>query len=223
MTATGLRFAGFALSLLPIWLTIGEACAEGGRIVKWVDEKGVTHYGDVVPPQYSNRDSTVINRQGMVIKRNQVNAMPHASATEEQQLAEQQRRDRALKAAYTTEEEIDLAKERNLQMDEASMLGLQQSLASAKGRQATHKKSADDLAKRKKPIPDDLKKDLKNSETEIAKIEGQIAERRKAMEATRQRFDNDKQRFRELTMKDHTLIAPEPLKMAPTQSLPPTR
>ena len=121
------------------------------------------------------------------------------------------------------EEEIDLAKERNLQMDEASMLGLQQSLASAKGRQASHKKSAEDLAKRKKPIPNDLKKDLKDSEAEIAKIEGQIAERRKVMEATRQRFDNDKQRFRELTMKDPASQTPQPLKVAPVQSPPATR
>jgi hypothetical protein len=220
MTAAKFRTYGICMALLPLGLAIGEVSAEGGKIVKWVDEKGVTHYGDVVPPQYSNRDSTVINRQGMVIKRNQVNAAPQASAGESQQQAEQQRRDRALKAAYTTEEEIDLAKERNLQMDEASMLGLQQSLASAKGRQASHKKSADDLAKRKKPIPNDLKKDIKDSEAEIAKIEGQIAERRKVMEATRQRFDNDKIRFRELTKSGPAQTPPEPIKLAPAPPAP---
>lgn len=215
MTAAArLRMTGFALSLLPLWLAMGEACAEGGRIVKWVDEKGVTHYGDVVPPQYSNRDSTVINRQGMVIKRNQIATTPAIGNIDSQQQAEQQRRDRALKAAYTTEEEIDLAKERNLQMDEASMLGLQQSLSNAKGRQANHKKSVEGFAKRKKPMPDDLKKDLADSEAEIAKIEGQIAERRKAMEATKQRFDHDKLRFRELTGKDPA-STPEPIKVAP--------
>lgn len=219
MTAARLCILGYTLILLPLSIAAGQARAEGGRIVKWVDEKGVTHYGDVVPPQYSNRDSMVINRQGMVIKRNQINTAPQTSAGEEQQLAEQQRRDRALKAAYTTEEEIDLAKERNLQMDESSMLGLQQSLSSAKARQTTHKKSVEDLTKRKKPIPADLKKDLKDSDAEIAKIEGQIAERRKAMEATKQRFDHDKMRFRELTRKDPT-AAPEPIKVAPAQTAP---
>ena len=92
------------------------------------------------------------------------------------------------------------------------MLGLQQSLSSAKNRQVMLKKSVDDLAKRKKPQPEDLKKDVKDNEAEIAKIERQIAERRKAMDATRQRFDNDKQRFRELTRKD---AAPEPPKTIP--------
>lgn len=209
---------GYTLILLPLSIAAGEARAEGGRIVKWVDEKGVTHYGDVVPPQYSGRDSTVINRQGMVIKRNQI-VSPQASPVDTQEAAEQQRRDRALKAAYTTEEEIELAKERNLQMDEASMLGLQQSLSSAKGRQETHRKSVEDLSKRKKPVPADLKKDLKDSDTEIAKIEGQIADRRKAMEATKQRFDHDKLRFRELTGKDPA-AAPEPIKVAPAQAAP---
>jgi hypothetical protein len=218
MTAARLRMLGYTLILLPLSIAAGEARAEGGRIVKWVDEKGVTHYGDVVPPQYSGRDSTVINRQGMVIKRNQI-VSPQASPVDTQEAAEQQRRDRALKAAYTTEEEIELAKERNLQMDEASMLGLQQSLSSAKGRQATHRKSVEDLAKRKKPVPADLKKDLNDSDTEIAKIEGQIAERRKAMEATKQRFDHDKLRFRELTGKDPA-AAPEPIKVAPAQAVP---
>lgn len=218
MTAARLRMLGYTLILLPLSIAAGEARAESGKIVKWVDEKGVTHYGDVVPPQYSGRDSTVINRQGMVIKRNQV-ITQQASPADTQEAAEQQRRDRALKAAYTSEEEIELAKERNLQMDEASMLGLQQSLSSAKGRQASHKKSVEDLTKRKKPIPADLKKDLKDSDTEIAKIEGQIAERRKALEATKQRFDNDKLRFRELTRKD-PVAAPEPIKVAPAQTAP---
>ena len=214
MTAAPLRLFSLIVTLLPLTLVAGVAVAEGGKIVKWVDEKGVTHYGDVVPPQYSNRDSTVINRQGMVIKRNQIATTPATGTIDSQQQAEQQRRDRALKAAYTTEEEIDLAKERNLQMDEASMLGLQQSLSNAKGRQANHKKSADGFAKRKKPMPDDLKKDLSDSEAEIAKIEGQIAERRKAMEVTKQRFDHDKLRFRELTQKQPA-AAPEPIKIAP--------
>ena len=211
MTAARLCMIGCTRILLSLSIVAGSAYAESGKIVKWVDEKGVTHYGDVVPPQYANRDSTVINRQGMVIKRNLVNDQ-QVDPAEAQQAAEQQRRDRALKDAYTTEEEIDLAKERNLQMDEASMLGLQQSLSSAKNRQVMLKKSVDDLAKRKKPQPDDLKKDVKDNEAEIAKIERQIAERRKAMDATRQRFDNDKQRFRELTRKD---AAPEPPKAIP--------
>lgn len=218
MTAAPLRLFSLIVTLLPLTLTVGEAVAEGGKIVKWVDEKGVTHYGDVVPPQYSNRDSTVINRQGMVIKRNQIATTP-SSTIDSQQQAEQQRRDRALKAAYTTEEEIDLAKERNLQMDEASMLGLQQSLTNAKGRQANHKKSAEGFAKRKKPMPEDLKKDLADSEAEIAKIEGQIGDRRKAMEATKQRFDNDKMRFRELSQKEPA-AAPEPIKVAPAPAAP---
>lgn len=212
MTAARLCMIGCTHILLSLSIVAGSACAESGKIVKWVDEKGVTHYGDVVPPQYSGRDSTVINRQGMVIKRNLVND-EQVNPAVAQQAAEQQRRDRALRDAYTTEEEIDLAKERNLQMDEASMLGLQQSLSSAKNRQLMLKKSVDDLAKRKKPQPEDLKKDVKDNEAEIAKIERQMAERRKAMDATRQRFDTDKQRFRELTQKE---AAPQPIKVAPS-------
>ena len=36
---------------------------------KWVDEKGVTHYGDSVPAQYSQREQTLLNAQGVATEK----------------------------------------------------------------------------------------------------------------------------------------------------------
>lgn len=226
MTALQLRFFNPILAALSFMLAASAVLAAdnkqgSGKILKWVDEKGVTHYGDTVPAQYSNRDSTEMNKQGVVIKRHHV-INPQSNDNDNQQALEQQRRDRALKAAYTKEEEIDLAKERNLQMDEASLLGLQQSLTGAKNRLAINKKASESYQKRRKPVPEDVAKELKDTQAEISKIEGQIAERRKAIEATKQRFDNDKLRFRELTQKDSPPATQEPIKLAPSQSAPAT-
>lgn len=226
MTALQLRLISLILATLSCSLIANRVSAAdnkqgSGKILKWVDEKGVTHYGDTVPAQYSNRDSTEMNKQGVVIKRNHV-INTQSNNNDNQQVLEQQRRDRALKAAYTKEEEIDLAKERNLQMDEASILGLQQSLVGAKNRLTANKKAVESYQKRKKPVPDDVTKELKETQAEITKIEGQIAERRKAIEATKQRFDNDKLRFRELTQKDTPPATQEPIKLAPSQSVPVT-
>jgi hypothetical protein len=224
MTALQLRLislilAALSCSLIANLVSAADNKQSSGKILKWVDEKGVTHYGDTVPAQYSNRDSTEMNKQGVVIKRNHV-INPQNNSNDNQQALEQQRRDRALKAAYTNEEEIDLAKERNLQMDEASILGLQQSLTGAKNRLNANKKAVEGYQKRKKPVPDDINKEMKETQAEITKIEGQIAERRKAIEATKQRFDNDKLRFRELTERDSPHPAQEPIKLAPLQSVP---
>jgi hypothetical protein len=42
------------LSLAMLWLCAGSAATwADGQTYKWVDDQGVTHYGDTIPPQYS--------------------------------------------------------------------------------------------------------------------------------------------------------------------------
>src|SRR5437899_2976985 len=123
MHVTRLKIFSTLICLLPLFLVHGNTYADGGKIIKWVDEKGVTHYGDSMPAQDSSRDSSVINSQGLVVKRNQPlksQAKNPAAENLDKEAMEQQRRDRTLRAAYTTENEIDLARDRNLQMDEAA-------------------------------------------------------------------------------------------------------
>lgn len=201
MHALHLRLFSALVCVLPLFLAHGNACAESGKIIKWVDEKGATHYGDSMPAQYAGRGNSVINAQGMVVQRNQpFKPLANTPAAEnpDKEAMEQQRRDRTLRAAYTTENEIDLARDRNLQMDEATLEGLQQHLGAAQSHLAANKKLAEGFNTRKKPVPPDLTQDLKNNQAEIASIEHQIAQRRASMNATRQRFDNDKRRFVEL-------------------------
>ncbi|MEZ0232656.1 MAG: DUF4124 domain-containing protein [Methylophilaceae bacterium] len=164
-----------------------------GKIVKWVDEKGITHYGDSIPAQYSGRDNTVINSRGIVIQRN-VAAPAQATAVAEknQELA---RRDRALLASYTTQEEIDLARDRNLQMDEITITGLKQRREGTVVRLGNIQKRVDGFNNRKKPLPDEVNKELLDTKTEINNIDEQIKQRLASMDATRARFDIDKQRF----------------------------
>ena len=194
---------------LPLLLASNQLFAAGqqanpanNKIIKWVDEKGVTHYGDSMPAQYSGRDSTVINSQGIVILKRDKTAKSQAGNSDKEVLdkanMEQQRHDRALLAAYTTEQEIDLARDRNLQLDEVIVQGLQQRKASAQTRLETSKKVADGFNNRKKPVPADITRELQEIQAEIAKIEDQIVQRHTNMDATRKRFDNDKRRFVEL-------------------------
>src|SRR5690606_10272736 len=94
------------------------------KIHKWVDEKGVTHYGDKMPAKDVHRDNSVLNNQGVTIKRNQVGQNNNNEL--DASLIEQGRRDRALRGSYTHAEEIDLAKDRSLQMDQVSIQALEQ-------------------------------------------------------------------------------------------------
>jgi hypothetical protein len=168
--------------------------SSSGKIVKWVDEKGVTHYGDSIPAQYSGKDNTVINSRGIVIERNHA-APPPQVVIEKEKNKEQDRRDRALLASYTTAEEIDLARDRNLQMDEILLTGLRQRKESVQKRQDGYQQRADNLKKANRPIPGELAQDLKGSKDEVAGIDEQINQKQLDMQATRARFEKEKERF----------------------------
>lgn len=163
-----------------------------GKILKWVDENGVTHYGDTIPPQYSGKSNTTISPRGI----------PHADAklkpADSSKETEQSRRDRNLQSVYSSEQEIDLARDRNLQMDEAMLEGLEQRKLGAASRLQSLKQNEGSIKTRNKPVPDELKKDIKDANLEISKIDEQIVERKQHMDTTRQRFENDKRRFGEL-------------------------
>lgn len=177
-------------------LFITAAQAGGTRIHKWVDDKGVTHYGDKMPAKDAHRDNSVLNKQGVVVKHNQVNNINHKEIDES--LAEQKKRDRALLASYTNEHEIDLARDRSLQMDEVVIQSLEQRKVSVLKRQENNQKQIDSFVKQKKPVPEDLSQNAIDIKSEIARVDEQIAQRKSTIDETRRRFDDDKQRFIEI-------------------------
>lgn len=167
------------------------------KIVKWVDSKGVTHYGDAPPPEYAGTN-TVISTHGVVLKKNEMTPTSKSIEMAEKEQLEQRRKDQALLASYTLAEEIDLARDRHLQMDDMIVQGLQQRRATAVKQLESNQKFADNLKRNKKPLPQDLIDDLKTNQNDIANIDQQITQQKASMEETRKKFDNDKKRFVEL-------------------------
>lgn len=165
--------------------------APSGKIIKWVDSKGTTHYGDTPPPEYINNNA-VISNHGVLLKRN--DGKTGQAELSEQDL-EKQRYDRALLASYTSAEEIDLARDRRLQTDQVIIQGLEQRRITAGKQLATHLKFAEGFQKRKKPLPEDLVQDIDNVKKEIASIDKQSAQLKQNIAATKSKFEADKQRF----------------------------
>jgi hypothetical protein len=60
-----------AVALLCSVGCLAHAEERGVGAYKWVDENGVTHYGDSVPAQYAKKESSVLNKQGMEVGRTQ--------------------------------------------------------------------------------------------------------------------------------------------------------
>lgn len=178
---------------------------------KWVDEKGVTHYGDSVPPHEVNRAITEINRKGLMIRKSEAALSPEQLKIQREQLMRQQelaqqsetqkRRDRALLGAYTTEEEIDLARDRNTERVESSIRLLQERRSIDAARRKllaeqleSYKDKSDKLRGEAKELIEEIEQSRLNDKILLAAAD----ELRKHKDELAKRFQADKIRFREL-------------------------
>jgi hypothetical protein len=157
----------------------------------------VTHYGDKLPAQEAGRTTSTLNKQGVTVKRNDPNEQKNKTETDKAQ-TEQTRRDTALLASYTSEEEIDIARDRNLKMDEFSLQSLYQRIETLKREEIQLKNSVALFQKRNKPVPDNLTEQIKKNQFNVKNSAASIIAIKKSMTETRQRFDNDKLRYAEL-------------------------
>jgi hypothetical protein len=173
---------------------------------KWVDDQGVVHYTDKMPPEAINKGSVELNKQGVPIKKTEpalTQEQRRARAEEEERQRqeakvrdEMARKDRALLQTYTTESEIDLARKRALGTIEAQ-------IQSAQAYSATLTKRKQDIQARvtalgDKPLPPALERELTNTNEELEKQAALIATKRKDMAVVNARYDADKQRWQEL-------------------------
>ncbi len=132
---------------LPLLLALCLACgiAQAGAMKKCVDASGkVLYYGDTIPPDLLPRckSTAELSRKGTEQKKTEYLTADERRAREEsdaaqkqdlQKEAEQKRKDRALLATYTSEKEIELAKQRNLKPLDQQIAIHQEDLKRAKG------------------------------------------------------------------------------------------
>lgn len=183
---------------------------------KWVDENGVVHYTDRVPPEALNRGNVELNKQGVPVRKTEPALTPEqrrAKAAEdekrkqqEKQQADAERRDFALLASYTSETEIDLSRQRALATIEA-VLTVSQSFHE----QLTRRKA--ELEQQRagytgKPVPLALEREYQGVLTELDRQAELVKNKKAEYLATAARYDADRARWRELSAAGRT-TAPE--------------
>jgi len=193
-------------SLLLVLLTASPAMA--GKLYSWVDEHGKTHYGNTIPAQYAQHGNEELDKSGMVVKKTDAALTPGQRKAKEDELAqqideekkklEQKRRDTALINTYTTEKEIDLVRDRNLQQGEIQLQGMKLRARQLQPRLDQARKRADTLVAKKKSLPLDLQQELEETGKEMRHLQEIIKLKDTEMDAVRARFEDDKKRFREL-------------------------
>lgn len=178
------------------------------KMYKWVDDKGVTHYGETIPPEYAHRDREELNKTGRVVEKKEVLTPEERHTKEledirkredEEAALEQKRRDKALLNTYSGVKEIDLARARNLQQVEARLNSISSQLKMADDKLIGLQKEADGYTKTGKKIPASLQDDLQESQARLTKLQQDMEKSKTEKAAVEARYDADKARYRELT------------------------
>jgi hypothetical protein len=183
------------------------AGASNGRtLYKWVDEQGVTHYGDHIPPEYAAQERHVMNSQGIEINRLEAQKTPEALAAEEQKKIEAEQsknRDRNLLNTYASVQEIERLRDQRVTLLTDQIKVTSQFLEVLNGKMKKLRVSS----VRFKPyssdanasaMPDQIAEDLVRVGNDIRTQEQNLREKRSEETIMSKQFDSDIERFKEL-------------------------
>jgi hypothetical protein len=196
--------------LLALACVAGPASAQdsdkGGVAYRWVDEHGVVHYGDSIPPKYARNSRQIINAQGVEIGHVDAEKTPAQLAAEaraRQKQAAQQQHDYFLLGTYTSVKDIESLRDERLSQLQAQQTAAQQYVQSLQSRLA----SLQSRAQQFKPyssrpdaprMPDDLAQELVQTLNEV-RVQDQAIQARSQQEAqVKAQFQSDIDRFEQL-------------------------
>ena len=198
---------------------LGVACAllfcshARAAAYKWTDDKGVVHYSDHIPAEAVNKGSVTLDKQGRAVQKTEPALTPeqlrdkrveddhHRALLQKQE--EQGRRDRALLSSYSSEEEIDLARNR-------AIATIDSQLKSAQGYTSELAKRRQELESKRleygnKPVPVALERELSGIDEEVLRQNALVGQKRQDIASVAGRYDLEKQRWRELRSQDFVL------------------
>jgi chromosome segregation ATPase len=194
--------------MLLIFSVACTASLAGAAVYKWVDEKGVTHYGDTIPPEYVNRGNTQLDKSGVEVKKTAPTLTPEQIKAREDELAkkraaakeeaEQARKDKVLLDAYSSVHEIEQVKNRNISVIDNVIKGTQRRVDELKTRRQQLDKEKTALDAQQKPLSIIQQRELKAIDSELPVLEKQLEQKNREVETLKAKYDADAKRYREI-------------------------
>ncbi len=189
-------------------LAVAPAAAQQ-RMYKCVDARGKVYYTQVPPPECLGRDTQELDKSGTPMRKSQT----PAALTPEQQRAreaelkkkieaeerakEERRKNTALLNTYSSEKDIDDARERALKEAQAAIADTEKRIAEAQKRKKELESEKEFYVK--KPMPVKLKQDITNNEIDIKNQTELLDAKKKEISVINAKYDRDKRRYLELT------------------------
>jgi Domain of unknown function (DUF4124) len=176
----------------------------GGIAYRWVDEQGVVHYGDHIPPQYAAQDRSVLNADGIEVSHLDAQKSPEQAAAAEKARADvlkQRQHDSFLVSTYTSTKDIEALRDQRLEQLQGQRAASAQYVESLRARLGTLQVRSlsylpyTDKARR---MPDDVAENLVRTLNEVRQQTAALAATSEQEKELRQQFDSDIARYREL-------------------------
>ena len=186
--------------------------SQAGKLYKWVDDEGRTHYSDKVPPSDTHRARSHLDEHGITVR--QVDAAKTEEELrqeaeqerlrqERQRLVEkQQAHDRVLLRTFRSEDDILMTRNGQIQavdtyirVTQANIKRLKTTLDDMQQRAAQRELSG-------KPITESMQNDIETKRNALKDAYRSIINREHDKNRIRQSFARDLQRFRELKKLD---------------------
>lgn len=200
--------------LLLVVLAVGVIAAQGvaaatqannkpGKVIyRYKNSEGVTVMDSKIPAEFVSKGYEVVSISGKVIE--VVPPAPEGDVAkrlfEEKQLQEQrEREDLLLRRSYSNVDDIEAAKQRNLESLRGNISILEANLASAKQRLQGYQSQAAAIERTGRELPEDLLKSINNLTQEDKDIQVQIQQREQEYTEMSKKFDEDRKRFIEIT------------------------
>ena len=200
-----------ALGLMLVWAALVPAGANATGEKKaisyrWVDEQGIVHYGDSIPPQYAEKAHELINNQGVEVGHTDAQRTPEQLAIDAREHAEalkQQQHDNFLVATYTSVKDIESLRDVRLDQLQGQRVAAEQYVENLHARMT----ALQSRVKRFRPynvrpdahkMPDDLAEDMVRTLNELRTQSNELSAKNEEMSALRAQFQSDIERYRVL-------------------------
>jgi hypothetical protein len=181
-----------------------DSSKHGGIAYRWVDEHGVVHYGDNIPPQYASQERTVLNGDGIEVSHTEAQKSPEQAAAAEkarQDVFKQRQHDSFLISTYTSVKDIESLRDLRLDQLQGQRAASAQYVESLRARLGTLQVrvlSYQPYSSAGRRLPDDVAENLVRTLNEVRQQSAALAATSEQEKELRRQFDADISRYREL-------------------------
>ena len=173
---------------------------------RWTDDQGVVHYGDSIPPQYAQKERSVLNSRGVEVRKLDAQKTPEqmaADAHAQENILKLKQHDAFLMNTYTSVKDIEALRDLRLDQLHGQRVAAEQYVDSLHARLSSLQTRAQSF----KPysprpaahrMPDDVAEDLVRTLNELRSQNNALVAKTEEETTLKAQFQADIERYQEL-------------------------